>query len=274
MSADLLDDTTAQPTEPSSVTTTDTPDLSGFDSGALFGELKNRLPEEYRHENFMSHKGLDTVAKSYMEQNKMIGQKAPKAPASPQDYGMPEGFTLEGSGISQEELDAQREYYHSLNIPKEQGDALVAKWLETENSINAEINKQYSDKVANSQKYLQDTFGESLAETKQEVVNLMNNNLPADLVENLRKSGAYGNEYVIHALAEIAKHFRDDNGAIGNKPNSNAGESVVKEYEFVKNDLDFKKEMRSPDRVIRNAANKRFSDATLAFHQYQIKNGK
>jgi len=246
-----------------------TPDLSGFDSSILFGELKNRLPEELRHENLNSHKSFDTVAKSYIEKDKMIGQKAPSAPSDAKSYGVPEGFDLQAAGITDEELSQQQEYYKSLNIPEEQGKALLARWLETENSIMQGMREQHIQNLEGAKQYLSDTFGEELEPIKREVSDLVKNKLDPDLLGKLKETGALQNQYVIHALAEIAKDYRDDSSVIS--PRGDGGSNAIKEYETMKSDSKFLSEFYSKDKSVQRAAQKRWDEVSQKAYQMQMR---
>lgn len=267
MSEDILDVNSGTDTggdSSSSDSSSEPVDFSQYDSAALFTELKNRLPEELRHENLNSHKSFDTVAKSYIEKDKMIGQKAPKAPDDPKAYGVPEGFDLKSAGISDEDLAAQQEYYKSLNIPEEQGKALIAKWLETENGIMQGMRQQGIERVEQANKYLEDTFGEGLEDAKREASQLLNSKLSDDVRKGLQETGLLSNQYFIHAIAEIAKDYRDDTQVI--KPSSGSVNSAKEEYDKLKSDPEFRKELFSTDRSTRLAATKRWESVSQKYH--------
>jgi hypothetical protein len=190
-----------------------TPETSFLDS----------FSEEYRDDpNIAKHKSLDSMAKSLISAQQMLGKKGiikPGEDATPEEMSdfynqigrpaeadMYKYEPIEGAPeVGQEELSAYQQFAHDKGFTQEQYQAGIEFQYQQQQAATQALEQERMEEASQTQRNIFDEMGE--LEGKAFIKDASKAAEALGLLEIMTESGMANNEAVIRAFAEANKHL-------------------------------------------------------------------
>jgi hypothetical protein len=259
---------------------------AGGDGGAGGGTTSwtASLPEEMRSDPIIAQvPDVPTLAKNYINAQRMIGQKRLAAPTdkwtdkewsdlynnigrpeTPDKYTMPDVKFEEGTNWDADKLAEAKAFFHKQGLTDRQAKGLMEYYA---NVVNTQV-KSFREKAAGDQAMAMETLKKEFGEEAQTQVDLAAGVLrkfgSPELLEHLSKAELGNNPGFIKAMASIGKAMMEDTARSGGGSGSGIMDVSVPaaaklEIDRLKTDTDFMSALTKREHAGHEAAVARWS---------------
>lgn len=246
------------------------------------GDFRNGLSPEWQgHSAIQDIKTLDSLVKTFVHSQSMIGAdkddiiRKPKEGATPEQLkeyalalGMPEtsdgygdfqGEFPENFGDMTDAVSEMKKAFHELHVPKDMGDALMKKFFESKISDFENSKQLVMDSSLKSEENLKSLWGDAYDQNIGIAKAALNQFDPdGGLKQVLKEFHLSSNEHLVKLFHEIGKRTLDSSmvmGISGGSMKMAPAEAKAK-LDSMQSDPAFVAKLMSSDRTVADAANK------------------
>lgn len=256
------------------------------------------LPEDLRKEpSLATFKDVGTLAKSYVEAQKLIGSKriaipgdkAPETewnqfysslgrPETHDKYEVPDIKLEEGVAFDEKKLDAVKQHFHKLGLTPKQAHGAMEYYLnhvnETVKTTRGATEAAHTAAIAELQKDWGDSF-ETNVDIARGIIKKFGGEHADELQKFLNDSGLGNNSRLIKLFHKIGTEFLEDTGrrgggSSGTLPMGDQSRAQL-ELQNLKLDNDFQKALGDPRHPGHGAALERWINIHKVAHPGQVK---